>query len=392
MRRWLILLLVAALSAGAGAERIKDIVEIQGVRSNPIWGYGLVVGLNGTGDDSDTSRRALANTLRRTGLVVDPKDVKSKSIASVIVTADLPPFGRSGSKLDVTVSAIGNATSLQGGTLLMTPLVGADGEVYAVCQGAISVGGFSAAGEAASVSKNHPTVGRIPSGATIEKEELATYVENGSILLQVRNPDFTTAERIAEAVNKAYPRSARPTDGGAVEVRVPEGILREGRARPRPAGRIGSGAGNAGDGNAATPVPVKSITAFIDRIGALEVTVDQPALVVINERTGTIVVGEAVTVSTVAITHGSLTIKTKEKENVSQPLPFAPRGAKTEKTSETEIQTDEEQRSLHVMPRQTTVAELARALNAMGLTPRDLIAIFQALRQAGALQAELKIM
>ncbi|MHC4716272.1 MAG: flagellar basal body P-ring protein FlgI [Planctomycetota bacterium] len=219
MRCWLSLLLLPALAAGVRAERIKDIVEIQGVRSNPIWGYGLVVGLNGSGDDSDTSRRAMANILRRTGMAVDSDDVKSKNIASVIVTAELPPFGRTGSKLDVTVSAIGDASSLQGGMLLMTPMVGGDGEVYAVAQGAISIGGFSAKGGAAAMSKNHPTVGRIPEGATIEKEELATYVEDGKIILQVRNADFTTSQRVAQAINKMYPNAAkaglRPGAGSA---------------------------------------------------------------------------------------------------------------------------------------------------------------------------------
>ncbi len=363
MRRWIAIpLVILALTGAARSERLKDIVEIKGVRSNPIWGYGLVVGLNGTGDDSETSRRAMANILRRQGMVLKPEDVKSKNIASVIVTAELPPFGRAGTRIDVTISVIGNANSLQGGTLLLTPMVGADGEVYAVAQGPISVGGFSAGGASASVSKNHPTVGRIPNGATIEREELATYVEDGEITLQLRNADFTTAERVAKVINGLAAGSAHATDAGAVVVRLPEDM---------------------------TP---KDVTGFVDKIGVLEVKVDQPALVVINERTGTIVVGESVTISTVAITHGSLSIKTKDTEKVHQPPPLAPRGSITVTTTDTQVEASEEKRALRVVPKQLTVAELARALNAMGLTPRDLIAIFQALRQAGALQANLKIM
>ncbi|HUS47770.1 MAG TPA: flagellar basal body P-ring protein FlgI [Phycisphaerae bacterium] len=343
----------------AGAERIKDIVNIKGIRGNPLHGYGLVIGLNGTGDNSALSRRALTNILRRSGLVLKPDDLASKNIASVLVTAELPPFSRNGAKIDVTVSAIGDASSLQGGTLLMTGLVGADGQVYAVSQGAISVGGFAATGQAGSVSNNHPTVGRIPSGATVEREELATFVENGHITLQLRNDDFTTAQRIAEAIQTVFPRSVTALDAGAVRVEVPQKLSR------------------------------RELVGFIDRVLALEVKVDQPAVVVINERTGTIIVGERVTISSVAISHGNLSIVTQEKDYVSQPLPLSKTGT-TEKVHRTDIKTVEEKSALVVMPR-VSVSELAKALNAMGLTPRDLIAIFEALRQAGALQAELKI-
>jgi flagellar P-ring protein precursor FlgI len=362
MRPFIVLLAAIGLTAVPGrGERIKDIVEIEGVRGNPIWGYGLVVGLNGTGDNSEASKRALVNILRHAPLVLEPGDISSKNIASVMVTAELGPFSRRGSKIDVTVSAIGSATSLQGGTLLMAPLMGADQEVYAVAQGSITTGGFAAAGKAGSVSKNHPTVGIISGGATVEKEELASFVNNGQINLQLRYPDFTTVERIAQAINKVYPASATTLDAGSVKLDIPRN-LRQG-----------------------------DLSGFIDRIGALEVEVDQPAVVIINERTGTIVVGEKVTISTVAISHGSLSIITKEREQVSQPLPLSKTGT-TEKVQRTDVTVIEQGGALQVVPRPLTVAELARALNAMGLTPRDLAAIFEALRKAGALQAELKIM
>lgn len=366
MRHKLLAAIVAAaltglMSVPAAAERIKDIVDIKGVRGNPLWGYGLVVGLNGTGDNSEVSRRALTNLLRRKGLVLNPDELSSKNIASVIVTTELPAFGRKGSHVDVTVSTIGSASSLQGGKLLMTELVGADGQVYAVAQGSLSVGGFSAGGEGASVTKNHPTVGRITSGAIVEREELAEIIENGEIALLLRNPDYTTATRMAEAINKLHEKSSVAVDAGTVRIRLPKGVDRA------------------------------NLSAFLDRIGALTVATDSPALVVINERTGTIIVGENVGVSKVAISHGSLSIVTQERQEVSQPLPFSKTGT-TEKTTETEVKAIEGKGTLHVVERTVSVSELARALNAMGLTPRDLIAIFEALKKAGALQAELRIM
>ena len=363
MRRILtgIVIMLLLFALPTRAERIKDIVDIQGVRSNPLLGYGLVVGLNGTGDDSPASQRALASILRKSGLVLEPKDVASKNIASVIVTAELLPFARKGSRMTVTVSAIGNTTSLQGGTLLMTPLMGADKQVYAVAQGAILVSGFAATGQSASVAKNHPTVGLIPGGATVEAEELADFVENGYVTLNLRNPDFTTSEKISKVINSIFRNSSVAVDAGTIKVEVPKTLTRG------------------------------ELTGFIDKISALNVKVDQPALVVINERSGTIIVGENVGISTVAISHGSLTIVTQEKDFVSQPLPFSKTGT-TEKMNRTDITAREEGGALHVVPRQVSVSELARALNAMGLTPRDLISIFEALRQAGALQAKLKIM
>lgn len=362
--RWAAAFAAGALIAAAPlrAERIKDISDVQGVRANPLQGYGLVVGLNGTGDGSAVSRQMLANLLRRSALVLAPADVASKNIAFVTVTAELGPFARVGSTIDVTVSATGNATSLQGGTLLTTPLYGADGQVYAVAQGPVVIGGFSASGEKSSISQNHATVGRIPGGATVEREELATIVdETGAIILTLKNPDFSTAEAVRVAINAAVPGAAETLDAGTVRVRAPAAL------------------------------PRGQLVAFLDRIGGLQVKADVPAVVVINERTGTVVVGENVGISMVGISHGNLSIITQEKDYVSQPLPFS-RAGTTEKTKRTEITAIEEQGTLHVVPRQVSVAELARALNAMGLTPRDLISIFEALRQAGALQATLKVM
>lgn len=344
----------------ARAERIKDIADIKGVRGNPLWAYGLVVGLSGTGDNSPASKRALTNMLRRSGLVLSPEDLASKNIASVIVTGELPAFGACGTQIDVTISAIGNAASLQGGTLMLTPLTAADGQVYAVAQGPISIGGFSASGESSTVSKNHPTVGRIPNGATVEKEEVATFIENGHLSLQLRAPDFSTAEHTTDAINKIFANSAQTVNAGTVRVDVPPKLSR------------------------------RELAGFIDRICTLEVKVDLPAIVVINEKTGTIVVGEKVTITSATIMHGNLSLVTQEKDNVSQPQAFSNTGT-TEKTHETKIKAVEDRAKLLTMP-QVSVAELARALTAMGMTPRDLIAIFQALKDAGALQAQLKIM
>ena len=363
-RRLLIASLVAAavvlIAPAASAERIKDIVDIQGIRSNPLQGYGLVVGLAGTGDTTNLTPRVLANVLRRQGLSVDPADVDSQNVASVIVRAELPPFAGRGQRIDVEVSTIGDAASLQGGTLLITPLRGADARVYAVAHGPVITGGFAAAGQASSVSKNHPTVGRIPGGANVEREEPATFVQNGTLTLNLKNPDFSTAEDIRAAIDAVFPAAAETLDAGTVRIQVPQGLSRS------------------------------RVTALIDRVGLLEVNVDAPAVVVINERTGTIIVGENVGISTVAISHGNLSIVTQEKDYISQPLPFA-RAGTTARTHRTDITAIEEEGPLSVVDRKVSVQELARALNAMGLTPRDLIAIFQALKQSGALQAELKV-
>ncbi|MFP4052715.1 MAG: flagellar basal body P-ring protein FlgI [Phycisphaerae bacterium] len=364
MRRAILTMLLILLAVtSARAERIKDIVTIKGVRDNPLMGYGLVIGLKGTGDNAPVSRQTIASILRRSGITMDPDDLASKNIASVIVTGSLPPFARKGSKIDVTVSAIGNASSLQGGTLLMTPLVGADKETYAVAQGSLVVGGYAAEGQSSSVQKNHTTVAGIPSGATIEIDEVAKYVENGKITFQLRNSDFGTARGMADAINAKYPDTAKAVDAGSIRVTVPEKL---GRSK---------------------------VTEFIDTVGKLEIKVDSKAIVVINEKTGTVIVGENVTISDCAISHGNLSVVRKEKDYASQPEPFSKTG-ETVKLHRTEIHAIEDEGPMHTLalPKPVSVADLARSLNAMGLTPRDLISIFQALKKAGKLQAELRVM
>ncbi|MBA7672850.1 Flagellar P-ring protein [subsurface metagenome] len=360
-------LLGCVLMAGAGqCERIKDIVDIQGLRGNPLTGVGLVIGLAGNGDSGVLSRQMLTNMLRKSGLVLTPTDLTGGNIAVVWVTAELGPFAREGSRIDVDVSAIGDAKSLQGGKLLPTPLKGLDGQVYAIADGGVSIGGWTAAGDKASITKNHQTVGRIPNGAVVEKEEIATFVEyiggHRLITLNLRNSDFSTAEQIGKAINRDYTNSAIVIDAGTVAVKVPSEISQ------------------------------KDIAGFIVDITKHEVKVDVPAVVVINERTGTIVVGENVGISAVAISQGSLVIKIKEMPIVSQPTaPFSDAG-ETKVVQDTLIGVEEKEGHLIPMSRSVTVSELAKSLNGIGTTPTDLIAIFNALKKAGALQAKLVIM
>jgi flagellar P-ring protein precursor FlgI len=362
----LVVLLLLALASPIRGERIKDIVDIQGVRSNPLTGIGLVTGLAGTGDSTLLSRQMLTNVLRDMGLVLSPTEVTGKNVAVVMVTAELGPFDREGSRIDVDVSTLGEATSLQGAMLLATPLRGLDGQVYAVAQGGVSIGGWSAAGNAASATRNHQTVGRIPDGATVEKSELATFIEQVAgqrcITLNLRNNDFTTAQRISDAINQAFAGSTTVLDAGAVRVTVPGNVTQQG------------------------------IVGFLDEITMKDVTVDMPATVVINERTGTIVVGENVGISAVAISQGGLVVKVKESAQVSQPItPFSDAGH-TEVIPETTLGIQEQNAYLMPVSKAVTVSDLAKALNAIGASPRDLIAIFNALKKAGALQAKLIIM
>jgi flagellar P-ring protein FlgI len=360
---------VAVVLAWAGlgrAERIKDIVDIQGVRGNPLTGIGLVTGLAGTGDSSLLSRQMLTNVLRDSGLVLSPSDLNGGSVAVVMVTAELGPFDREGTRIDIDVSTLGDAKTLQGGILLPTPLKGLDNQVYAIAQGGISMGGWSVSGKQASLSKNHQTVGRIADGATVEKSELATFVEQVAgqrfITLNLRNQDFATSQRISKAINESYAKSAVVLDAASVKVTVPPAIAQSG------------------------------LVAFLDEITQKEVVVDMPAMVVINERTGTIVVGESVGISTVAISQGSLVVKVKETAQVSQPTaPFSEAGS-TEIVPESLVDVEEQNAYLIPVERAVTVSELAKTLNAIGASPRDLVAIFNALKKAGALQAKLVIM
>jgi flagellar P-ring protein precursor FlgI len=363
-RHTVVLVLVLLLFAvPSHAVRIKDIVDVRGVRSNQLVGYGLIVGLDGTGDGKKSlfTVQSLASMLEKMGVSVNPSLLAVNNVAAVMVTAVLPPFARAGSRLDAMVSSIGDAKNLQGGTLLMTPLRAANGSVYAVAQGPVSTGGFQAGGAGAGVQKNFPTVGRVVSGAVIEKEVATAFNQKSTISLALHHPDFTTASRVAQAINAAFVGGvARTPDAGTVEVTVP----------PAYAGRI---------------------VALVTEIERLTVTPDNAARVVINERTGTVVIGENVRLATIAIAHGNLSIEIKETPEVSQPLPLSPQG-ETVVTTDTQLEVTEEGGRLFLVKEGVSIGKVVRALNALGVTPRDLIAILQAIKAAGALPAELEIM
>jgi flagellar P-ring protein precursor FlgI len=348
----------------AHAVRIKDIADIKGVRENQLVGYGLVVGLEGTGDSDDSlfTIQSLASLLEKMGVTVQPTDIEDvENVAAVMVTGNLPPFASMGSRIDVLVSSIGDAENLQGGTLLFTPLKAADGSVYAVAQGPVSTGGFAVSGNSGDqVQKNFPTVGRVVGGALVEKEIHSNFNQKDSLTLALHQPDFTTATRVAQAINRAfYSQLAQTQNAGSIRVMVPGNYL----------------------GNTVQ---------FVTLIESLGVTPDMVSKVVVNERTGTVVMGENVRISTIAIAHGNLSIQINESQNVSQPLPFS-RGGQTVVTPESEIMVQEGKNPLFLVESGISIAEVVKALNALGVTPRDLIAIFQALKVAGALQAELEI-
>lgn len=370
----LCVLSVAALLLWAGprpvqAARIGDIVDVNGIRSNPLMGTGLVVGLNGTGDSSLPSAQMLTSLLRReAGVTLSPADLRSANIALVMVTAELGPWDQPGATIDITVSALGDAQSLQGGMLLATELKGLDGEVYAVARvAAISTNSWNVEGRTGSrVTKNHPTVGRIPNGANVERSVLSNFVEfvgqHRIVTLRLRNENFTTAERIRQAINKTYPGCAYASDPGTIRVRIPDTIGLDRHVQ------------------------------FVDTVMQMDVEVDVPAIVVINERTGTIVVGGNVTISETAVAQGGLVVRIKEQKTVSQPTTPFTENATTAVVDDTAIAVEERQGSLIQVPRTVTVEELANALNAIGASPRDLIAIFDALNKAGALHARLEMM
>jgi flagellar P-ring protein precursor FlgI len=350
---------------GAGlapAARIKDLASMQGVRSNQLIGYGLVVGLNGTGDKGGTAFtiQGMANMLNRMGVRVTPGQLKVKNVAAVVVTAELPPFARQGSRVDVVLSSLGDSTSLMGGTLLMTPLKGLDGQIYAMSQGAVSIGGFTAGGQGTTMTKNHPTVGKIPGGAIVERELDYKFSELERMTINLKNPDFSTADRVARAINQNIPQlAARALDSGTIEVNLPYG--------------------NSGD-----------MVGFMARMENIDIETPPSSKVIIEERTGTVIIGENVRIKTVAIASGPLTITVVEEPQVSQALPMAP-GGQTVVTPSTTINALEIKRALAVMPQGNTIADVVRGLNSLGATPRDLIVILQALKAAGALEAELEI-
>jgi len=356
--------LTAAVSASAQS-RIKDVADFEGVRENLLVGYGLVVGLNGSGDtltNSQFTQQSLVGMLERLGVKTLGANLKTANVAAVMVTSTLPPFARQGTRIDVTVSALGDAKSLLGGTLLVTPMVGADGEVYSVAQGQLAVGGFSAQGNAGSVTKGVPTSGRIPNGAIVERELLFDMSRLSNIRISLHNPDLTTARRISQAINGFLRLDASySVDPGTVKLTVPNGY---------PGGPV----------------------ALLTDIEQLRIRPDQVARVVIDEQSGVIVMGENVRISTVAIAQGNLTIRITETPQVSQPNPFANTGT-TQTVDRTTIEIDEEaDRKMAVLPSSVSLQELVNGLNALGVGPRDMITILQTIKASGALQAEIEVM
>jgi flagellar P-ring protein FlgI len=356
----------ALVPAEAAAQsRIKDIVDIEGVRDNMLVGYGLVVGLNGTGDSLDSAvftRESLVGMLQRMGVNASDSDLDTDNIAAVMVTATLPPFSRQGSRVDVTVSSMGDADSLLGGTLLVTPMLGADGEIYAVSQGTVAVGGFSAQGAAETVVKGVPTSGRISNGAIIEREIPFELAQLNQVKLSLRNPDFTTARRIARAIDAFVGEpTAKATDLSTVQLNIPPSYNGE-------------------------------LVELLTDIEQLRVEPDQIARVVIDEQSGVIVMGENVGISTVAVAQGNLTVRITETPQVSQPTPFSNTGT-TEVVPRTEVTVDEqEDRRLGLVPGTVALQEVVNGLNSLGVGPRDMITILQAIKASGALQAEIEVM
>ena len=353
--------LLSISSVFAQTVRIKDIASVEGVRSNQLVGYGLVVGLEGTGDSQQTkfTTQSIANMLQTYGVTIASSTLKIKNVAAVMITADLPPFARSGSTIDVVVSSIGDAKTLQGGTLLQTPLKAANGEVYAVAQGPVSLGGFNVSGGGSSVTKNHPTVGRIPNGAIVEKETKTDLTEDGKLNVTLNQNDFTTACRVADAIDTKLGRHyAKAVDGNVISVDVPKEYS-------------------------------ASIVSLISDIESTEVTTDTVAKVIVNERTGTVVIGGQVKISPVAISHGALTVEIASAPQVSQPAPLSK--GKTVVTPKADVKATEEEAHLMEINSGSTIEDLVRALNALKVTPRDLIAILQAIKESGALQAQLEV-
>lgn len=341
--------------------KLRDLVSVEGVRSNQLVGYGLVVGLQATGDtlrNSQFTQQSMSAMLERMGVNVNGLQLQTRNTAAVVVTATLPAFARQGSPIDVTVSSLGDAKSLVGGTLMVTPLMGADGEVYAVAQGPIVVGGFIAVGQAQAIKQGVLTAGRISGGATVEREVTNSLDDRDSLRLALRSPDYTTASRIASAINARYGEaSASATDLGTVDVRVP-------------------------------PAFSHRVTELLAQVEMIEVKPDEPARVVIDEKSGTIVVGAEVKLDPVAITHGNLTVRVTETPEVSQPGPFS--NGTTVVVPRTDIQVNShEERRLLMVPRSVTLRELVDGLNALGLGPRDLIQVLNALKASGALHAQL---
>jgi len=341
--------------------KIGNVTRIQGIRDNQLIGYGIVVGLAGTGDSSRSQAtvQSVANMMGEFSIDVTPDQIRSKNLAAVMLTADLPPFIHSGDRIDVTVSSMGDADSLQGGTLVMSPLEAANGEIYAVAQGPVSIGGFNVQSGGSSVRKNHPTVGRIPNGALVEKE-IKFDLNKDHLNLLLQNPNFKTADNIAKALNKKleYSNIAQARDAGTVRVNVPDEF--EGR-----------------------------VVDFIAQVNNTEVRSNIEAKIVIDEKTGTIVLSHNVRISTVAVAHGNISVTIKTREEVSQPPSFSE--GETEKTEETDIQVSEEEGNIVMISNENTIEDLVSALNTIGATPRDIVSIIQKIKAAGALHAKLEL-
>ena len=355
--------------------RVKDITRVKGVRSNQLIGYGIVVGLAGTGDGAgnEFTIRSVSNMLQKFGVDVEPQNMSLDNVAAVMVTAKLPPFAQSGDKIDVTLSSLGNADTLQGGTLLMTPLEGPSGDqVYAVAQGPVSIGGFNAGQGGNEVRQNHPTVGRIPNGALIEKTVPNQFSNHNRVSLVLNEPNFTTAENIAKVINGHFGYSpegdkyARALDAGQVEVKVPDHYE-------------------------------KRKVEFVSRLGKLSVRPDTDAKVVINERTGTIVMGHNVRLSKVSVSHGNLTVTISTENEAVQPNQQnqdqnQQNNQQPQQVQNTDVNVNEERNRLAVLPKGSNISDVVKALNKVGAKPRDIISILQAIKQSGALHADLEIM
>ena len=347
----------------SSTSRIKDLANIEGVRQNQLIGYGLVVGLNGTGDTLNNipfTKQSLQAMLERLGVNIRGATIRTGNVAAVMVTANLPAFGTQGTRIDVTVSALGDSTSLQGGTLLVTPLLGADGNVYAVAQGSVAINGFQAEGEAAKIVRGVPTVGRIANGAIIEREIDFALNRLPNLRLALRNADFTTAKRIAAAINDYIgSATAEPLDPSTVQLTVPQQFR-------------------------------SKVVALLTEIEQLQIEPDLPAKIVIDERSGIIVMGRDVRVSTVAVAQGNLTVSISEAPQVSQPAPFS-RG-RTRVVPRTQVGVQEDGKKLALVQEGVSLQQLVDGLNALGIGPRDMIAILQAIKAAGAIQADIEVM
>jgi flagellar P-ring protein FlgI len=358
----LLAFLILSSQASAAPVRVKELVEVGGVRENALFGYGLVVGLAGTGDTEQVffTSQSISGMLGRLGIRIDPRDVRVRNVAAVMVTARLPSFARPGTRIDVSVSSMGNARSLAGGVLLITPMTGPDGIVYALGQGPVQAGGFDISSAGSRVQKNQPTSGTVPGGASVERVN-APDLEKAPVMFGLRRPDFTTSLRIAEAINKSLgSEAAKALDPASVEIKVP-------------------------------PAFKGKVVGMIAQLEALEVDPDQRARIVVSERTGTIVAGQGVRIRAVAVAHGGLSISVSQTPVISQPNALS-QGGKTVQADQASVDVRESTKTAVALPATTSVEELVKALNLLGIGPRDLIAVLQAMKTAGAIDADLEVM